>query len=288
MLSAEDGESDTIAPRLHAAGADCGRIYTVSAVYTDNGSGRRGFDLKLDLALLEKKIAEIGDVALVVIDPISSYLGKTDSHKNAEVRGVLEPLGDMAERTGVAVLSITHFSKAPNSTTTKALHKFIGSIAFVGTPRAAFTVIEDPNDRERRLLLHAKNNLAAPPQGLAFRLQQAIIGAAGKDIVASRVSWESEPVTMTANDAIAAEAEGKNSRTAGEDAGSFLRELLAFGPVSAKEIKAEAEAAGLAWATVRRAKDRLGIRPRREAAAGTGFGGDGRWVWELPKVFTCT
>ena len=161
MLSAEDGEADTIVPRLHAAGADLGRVHIVSAVRTDFRSSR-GFSLQADIELLEQKIAELGDVALITIDPISSYLGKTDSHKNAEVRGVLEPLSAMAERTRVAVLSVTHFSKAGAANTTKALHRFIGSIAFVGAPRMAFAVIEDADDRDRRLMLHAKNNLAAP------------------------------------------------------------------------------------------------------------------------------
>jgi putative DNA primase/helicase len=96
-------------PRLIAAGANLDRIHIVSAV--TNGKDRKGFDLKADLGLLEQKVAEIGDVVLVVIDPISSYLGKTDSHKNANVRGVLEPLAEMAERTRVAVYSVTHFSK---------------------------------------------------------------------------------------------------------------------------------------------------------------------------------
>ena len=86
IFSAEDGASDTIIPRLIAAGADLNRIHIVDAVGTEAG-GRRGFNLQADLKLLEEKIDEIGDVGLIVIDPISSYLGKTDSHKNAEVRG---------------------------------------------------------------------------------------------------------------------------------------------------------------------------------------------------------
>jgi len=98
---------------------------------------------------LEQKIAAIGDVVLIVIDPVSSYLGKTDSHKNAEVRGVLEPIGEMAEGARVAVLSVTHFSKAGANTTAKALHRFIGSIAFTGAPRAAFAVIEDTEHEGR-------------------------------------------------------------------------------------------------------------------------------------------
>jgi hypothetical protein len=191
ILSAEDGIADTIVPRLSAAGADLDRIRIVTAV--EDGKGRRSFNLQADLYELEKTIAEIGDVRLIVIDPISSYMGKTDSHKNTDVRGVLEPIGEMAERMRVAVLSVTHFSKASGGTVTKALNKFMGSVAFVAAARAAFVVLEDPHDGERRLLLHAKNNLAEAPQGLAFRLEQSIVG---EGIVTSKVEWEPEPVTL--------------------------------------------------------------------------------------------
>ncbi len=88
ILSAEDGEADTILPRLHAAGADCGRVHIISAVRTAD-DGRRSFNLQADQQLLEQEINEIGDVVMVCIDPISSYLGGADSHKNAAVRGVL-------------------------------------------------------------------------------------------------------------------------------------------------------------------------------------------------------
>ena len=185
ILSAEDGASDTVVPRLIAAGADLNRVHLIPAVLNADGS-RRALNLQHDLQLLESKIAEIGDIALIVIDPVSSYLGKTDSHKNSEVRGVLEPLSEMAERKRVAILSVTHFSKAgAANNTTKALHRFIGSIAFTGAPRAAFAVIDDAEHEGRRLFLHAKNNLARPPQGLAFRLGQCLIA---DDIVASRIS----------------------------------------------------------------------------------------------------
>jgi hypothetical protein len=275
VLSAEDGEADTIVPRLHAAGADLGRVHIVSAVRTDLRSSR-GFSLQADIELLEQKIAELGDVSLITIDPISSYLGKTDSHKNAEVRGVLEPLSAMAERTRVAVLSVTHFSKAGAANTTKALHRFIGSIAFVGAPRMAFAVIEDAEITDRRLMLHAKNNLVVPPQGLAFKLRQTIVGEPSKGIVTSRVDWESEPVTITANEALAAELGGSNAKPS-EEAECFLRDLLADGPVPAKQVRTEADAAGLSWATVRRGKDRLGIKPHKA-------GMDSGWLWSLPKM----
>ena len=196
ILSAKDGASDTIVPRLMAAGADLGRVHIVSAVRNIDRHGQRTFNLQTDIESLGCKIAEIGDVALVNIDPVSSYLGKIDSHKNSEVRGVLEPLAEMADRTRVAVLSITHFSKPGSASTAKALHRIIGSTAFTAAPRVALAVIEDAENPGRYLVLHAKNNLAPPPQGLAYRLEQTIIEA---DIVASRSVWETEPVTMTAN-----------------------------------------------------------------------------------------
>ena len=140
ILSAEDGTADTLVPRLMAAGADLTRVHIVSAVRT--GKGRENFNLQADLDLLEAKIREVGDCAMVGIDPISSYLGrKTDSHKNSEVRQVLEPVGLLAERLRVAVVSVTHFSKGGSSASTKAVHRFIGSIAFIGAPRAAFVAI---------------------------------------------------------------------------------------------------------------------------------------------------
>ena len=255
ILNAEDGAADTIVPRLIAAGADLERVHIVSAVNGVDGNGRRAINLQTDLELLEQKISEIGDVILVIIDPVSSYLGKADSHKNAEVRSVLEPIGEMAERTRVAVLSITHFSKTGSNTTTKALHRFIGSIAFTGAPRAAFAVIDDVEHDGRRLFLHAKNNLAPEPQGLAYRLEQVLVAG---DIIASRIVWEGAPVTMTANDAMAAEAAGTEGRTAKAEAIEFLQNALAGAPVPAADINRMAREHGLTTKAIRSAREALG------------------------------
>src|SRR6185437_6652831 len=84
------------------------------------------------LAEFEKKIAELGDALLVIIDPITSYLGRVDSHKNAELRSVLEPLGKMAARLRVTVIANTHLSKASVGS---ANSRVIGSVAFVNHSR---------------------------------------------------------------------------------------------------------------------------------------------------------
>jgi len=274
VLSAEDGASDTIVPRLMAAGADLDRVHIVSAVLDD--TGRRGVSLQSDLKLLERKIDEIGGAAMVVVDPVSSYLGKTDSHKNSEVRGVLEPLSEMAERKRVCILSVTHFSKGGANNTSKALHRFIGSIAFTGAPRAAFAVIEDADNEGRRLLLHAKNNLAKAPQGLAFRLEQCLVEG---DILASRIVWETEPVAITANEALAADNAGPENRTAKAEAMGFLQATLADGPVSAADIDRMSVDHGFTKKVVRSAREALQVKVDRD-----GFGPGSKSMWSLPRA----
>jgi putative DNA primase/helicase len=273
ILNAEDGADDTVVPRLIAAGADRKRIHIVSAVRQEDGKGRRAFNLQADLALLERKIAEIGDVVLVIIDPISSYMGKADSHKNAEVRGALEPLSEMAERLKVAILSITHFSKSGAGNNNKALHRFIGSIAFVGAPRAAFAVIEDADNEGRILFLHAKNNMAGKPQGLAYRLVQTLVGE-NESIVASYVVWDTNPVVVSADEALRAN-DGGGDPTAATEAEEFLQDKLSAGAVPAKDAEEHARAIGIAPRTLRRARKKLGVIAEK---AGLKEG----WNWRLP------
>jgi AAA domain-containing protein len=275
ILSAEDGADDTIVPRLMAAGADLKRVHIISAV--QDPAGRRGFNLSADLELLEKKISEVGDVRLTIIDPISSYLGsKVDSHVNASVRGVLEPVSEMAARLRIAFVAITH---QPKGTGTAAIHRFIGSVAFVAAARSAHLVISDPEDKDRRLFLPVKNNLSPLGKGLAFRLEQRLGGDPDRGIVASSVVWESEPVAISADQALQAnDAQAGGQVSPGVEAEDFLVDLLGSNSVPVADIKREAAAAGIALATVRRAKNRLKVIVERKSH---GFGGGGEWLWRL-------
>jgi putative DNA primase/helicase len=278
ILSSEDGAADTVVPRLMAAGADRERVELVSTVSDEQS--RRSFDLSADLALLDQKISEIGDVKLIIIDPISSYLGpKVDSHVNAAVRGVLEPVSEMAARLRIAIVAITH---PPKGTGTTAINRFIGSIAFVAAARAAFMVTRDAEDEIRRLFLPVKNNLAPLGKGLAFRLEQRLVA---DGIVGSSVAWETETVTITADQALQAADDWGGGGGAGADAEEFLREALAGGAVAVIDLKADAKEAGLSWATIRRAKDRLGVVAKRESH---GRDGAGRWTWALSIPARCS
>ena len=284
ILSAEDDAADTIVPRLLAADADVSKVQLLEAVRKEDDKGHRSFNLQLDLPELEKKLAEFGDVLLVIIDPITSYLGKVDSHKNAELRSVLEPLGKMAARQHVTVIANTHLSKASGGS---ANSRVIGSVAFVNHARAAFIVTADPDDSTRRLFIPSKTNLGKPRNGLAYRIADAALPGTdhGSVIWAPYVKWEDAPVTISADQAMAALAGAPEGKSAIEEAKQFLLDVLSAGPEGQREIKRQAEEAGFHWRTVRRAKDLLGVEAIREG----GIGENGRWAWRLtksPKVST--
>jgi putative DNA primase/helicase len=169
ILSAEDAASDTLRPRLEAADADLQRVWILDAVRTKDG--KRSFTLQQDLEQLGNKLNEIGDVAMITIDPITSYMGKIDSHRTVDVRGVLEPLASFADKHHVAILAVSHPPKASQA---KAIHAVTGSLAFVAAARIVFIVVEEP-ETGRRLMLPTKNNLAAMPLGLAYRLEQRFV-----------------------------------------------------------------------------------------------------------------
>ena len=180
------------------------------------------------------------------------------------LRRVLEPLSRIAARHRVAIVSLTHSPKGSGS---KALNQFIGSAAFVNVVRAAILVMRDPDDADRILFLTAKNNLGKDPGSLVYRIGVRFVGVQD-DISAPYIVWEDEPVAITANEALAAANGDVRDRTATEEAADFLREILADGPLPQKDIEAQADAAGLSWATVKRAKKAAEVKAERRGVEG--------------------
>ncbi|MEW6357950.1 MAG: AAA family ATPase [Planctomycetota bacterium] len=277
LLSAEDDAPDTIRPRLDAAEADVTRIFLLEAVTKLDGEGgtaRRMFCLQADLPELERAIERESDVRLVVVDPISAYLGGADSHKNADIRGLLAPLSDLAARHKIALVAVSHFNKASGAS---PMYRTMGSLAFTAAARAVWCVSREKDNPERRLLLPIKNNLAKDGTGLAYSLQESP-DHPGVAVVA----WEPEPVTVTAEEALRNESEGERGDSPIEDAEAWLREALSDGPLPSKDVLRIARENGHSERTLRRAKKAVGIVVYRD-----GFGAGATWYWRLPGAEDC-
>jgi putative DNA primase/helicase len=281
FLTAEDDPADTLRPRLEAAGADLARVHVIDGVtkgYTGDGSRTtRAFSLEADLQALEAKLAELGDVAVVVIDPITAYLGGTDSHKNADVRALLAPLSELAARHNVAIIGVSHLSKAAGM---QALMRVSGSLAFVAAARAAYLVATDPQDKTRRLFLPMKNNLGPDATGLAFRIEGATVASPAGTLTTSRVCWETEPVSITADQALQAECPPERT-TALDVAKEWLQDALAHGLLTAEDVSDRAKAEGISTKTLQRASKALKVQKQKS-------GMEGPWSWSLPpKMAKC-
>lgn len=274
MLSAEDDVADTIRPRLEAAGADVDRVEVIDGVIdafdTDGGPISRSLNLKTDIAKLDALFASRPELAVLIVDPVTAYLGATDSHVTADVRALLAPLSALAAKYSIAVILISHLNKA--GVTADALMRVTGSLAFVAAARAAFIVAKDPDSSARRLFLPAKNNVAPDVGGLAFTVEPFTLPSG---IETSRILWERDPVTITADEAMAP-AIVDGDRTMTEDGADLLRDVLLAGRVLARDIKRRAADAGVSDKALRNARQRLGIVVTRE-----GFGADCRTYWSL-------
>ena len=282
-FTAEDDIEDTVIPRLVAAGADLNRVHIVGMADNSDGSPRM-FNLATDLLLLQQKIEEIGDVILVIIDPMSAYLGvgKINNMLTTDVRGMLAPLTKLAEDKRISIIGIMHFNK--NAEVTNAMLRIADSLAYVAAARHVYVVVDDVENEKARLFVKAKNNLAPDKHALRFMVGTRQVGydqELESEIWAPHVLWDTEHVKVTATEAMEAEAGGRSGR-AKQEAEDFLSSKLAHGPVLKKEIEEEATANCISVSgALKRAKIALHVEAWKE-------GGklDGDWFWELPKTST--
>jgi hypothetical protein len=280
-FTAEDDIGDTVVPRLKAAGADLDRVHIVGMA--KNADGTRMFNLATDLPLLERKIEEVSDVVLVIIDPVSAYLGvgKVNTSSTTDVRGVLAPLTRLAEERNIAIIGIMHFNKKAD--VTNAMLRIADSLAYVAAARHVYVVVDDAQNEKARLFVKAKNNLAPDKHALRFMVGLQEVGRdpdTKEPIWAPHVVWDSQQVEVTATEAMEAAEGGGARREAQREAEEFLKSKLARGPASKEEIEEEAEALDISVSgALKRAKKKLQIKTWKEKGRV-----DGKWFWQLPVI----
>ena len=231
--TAEDGLGDTVKPRLIEAGADLDRVLVID-------------DSEVQLTLsderIEKAIIE-NNARLVIIDPIQAYLGAdVDMNRANEVRPIFMRLGQVAQRTGCAILLIGHLNKAAGM---QSLQRGLGSIDIAAAVRSVMFIGKLKHDPTMRILTHEKSSLAPPGVSLAFSL-----GDEGG------FRWVSE-YDITADEMLSGIEPQRETKT--QQAKDLICTLLAGGKqVLSEDIDKAALERGIPGRTVRDAKRELG------------------------------
>lgn len=274
IWSGEDDPADTLIPRLALSGADLSRVYFISDIR--EGNERRSFDPARDMEPLRRKLAEIGGVKLLIVDPVVSAIAG-DSHKNAEVRRGLQPLVDLAGAMRCALLGITHFSKGTGGR--DPVERLTGSLAFGALARVVLVAAkhqeEGEDGRTVRLFCRAKSNIGPDDGGFEYDLHQAELKT-HPGIFASSVLW-GEAVEGAARELLAtADATGDDGEGGTlADAKRFISDLLADGPMRAGEIFKDADQAGYSKRSIQRAANAIKVERHKD-------GMKGGWSWRLP------
>jgi hypothetical protein len=204
---------------------------------------------------------------LLLIDPLSDYVGRIDQHSYGDVRWALNPLLVLARKYHVAVVGIMHCNK---NTSLQVLYRIMGSMGFMAMAGSVWLIAKDREDEEqkRRFFAPLKHRLGPEQKALAFRLDNL-----GK---VAKVVFESEPV----EDSFDIEEALMPQERAGETkrAKKFILGMLKDGPVLTEEIKSAARDEGIAWATLRRARGKMrGVKAEKENKL------RGKWSWYLDE-----
>ena len=232
--TAEDGLGDTIKPRLIEAGADLEKVLVIDEGEED--------PLTLVDERIERAIRQ-NNARLLIIDPIQAFLGeKVDMNRANEVRPILRKIGNVAQRTGCAIVLIGHLNKATGQ---QSNYRGLGSIDFAAGVRSMLVIGKTKDDPNTRVLVHDKSSLAPPGPSIAFILGDE-----------EGFRWVGE-CDFTADELLCGIEKKKESKT--QEAKDLICRMLAGGKeVFSEEIDKAAMEKGISSRTVRDSKKELG------------------------------
>ncbi|MCD8086380.1 MAG: AAA family ATPase [Clostridiales bacterium] len=248
----EDGLEDTIKPRLEKCGADC---RNVGFINEETGGALTLDDERLRQAIMEYR------PRFVVIDPIQAYIGGgADLQVAGKARKLMSRLSMWAGVYECAIVLVGHLNKKEGQ---KDLYRSFGSIDVVASARSVLQVERDEEDQSIRVVHQIKNSLG--PTGGCFRFEirpETGFKWLGCDLAAGQENLPAkiEPPVFT---------------TKMERAAHLIRQLLADGDMSSKEIYERLSEQGIGHRTAEDTKKEIGVRCYRKMKS---------WYWSLkPK-----
>jgi len=278
LISAEDDPSDTIVPRLLAAGGDPSNVLLLNEVPLRNNEGQgvtdldgspknEWFGLPDHIGVLEDAVKHM-EAGLIVIDPMMAFLSEgVKSNSDQDIRQALSPLAKMAQRTGVSIVLVRHLNKSGG---VNALYRGGGSIGIIGLARIGLLLGRPKDQPDLRVLASVKNNIGPTAPSLGFKLQSV----PGTDVALMEYIGE---VAYTAHDILEGDLTSESEQDERDEAMIWLEEFLAAGPRNSKDIFTEGKRASISTNALRIAKTKMGVVANKQ-------GYQGAWTWELaPK-----
>ena len=247
--TAEDGLADTVKPRLEKAQADCNNIFVIDE--TDVSLSM--LDERIEQAILKEK------AKLMILDPIQAYLGaEMDMNRANEARDMTKHLGQVAERTGCAIVLIGHMNKNAGG---KVAYRGMGSIDFFAVARSVLLVGRVKGQENRRAMIQIKNNLAKRGHAKSFVLTDGVF------------TWKGD-YDIT-EDELAGGFAPKTSKQ--EEAKDLLVSLSCTTKEAAvSQIQEKARDRGISWRTMEMVKKELQIKSQKVNNA---------WYWILDSKY---
>lgn len=281
ILASEDGVEDTIIPRLIAAGANMDFVHIVRGTVVH---GRPRPFCAEDCDKLSAELDKLSGVRLVIIDPITQMVRK-NGNSNTEVRKALEPLIELAEKHGFAILGVAHLAKG--SQKRSPLERVAGSLAFGALSRIVLLTVRGEPEEDGAAgatpapcaLVRIKSNIGADGGGFSYTVRPAAFGFGLQQFKSSVICWEGRLTGSAKSILEGIEGAGSSGGSGAlAKAKAFLVEHLQGGSQPATLIQEQADAARISRATLRRAREDLGViveRLRNGAQASP-------WMWSLP------
>ncbi len=277
LLTAEDDPGDTILPRIAVNGGDPTRVFLIDGWHQPDGA--QGVVTMQDLDLLQQALEQYTP-RLLVFDPVQSFFGrKVDMNSASDTRRVLDAVFALCKRQDCTPSFVRHIGKARRE---KALYAGLGSIDITATMRSVLFLGQDPDNDQRRILAQSKANNARLGPSLAYKIvsvEHDLLSPTGDRVTveAPRLDWDGLS-PLTATDLASPPLADEEETSALDQAQEFLREMLADGPVLYDTVTTAVKQAGIAMATLKRAKPLVGVKARRQPEGGK----NGPWEWYLP------
>lgn len=254
LISDEDSLSHTVKPRLLKMNADMSNVHVGTEVGIDLKCER--FSLIDHLHVLENLLVQNPQIKLVVLDTIEPFMGSVNTHRNSEVRRTLDPLSALADRTGVAIIGITHLNKASKENRS-AIDRVMGSVGYTGGARVVWLLAKDEDDKDLVKMVLVKSNVFGDPGGIAYKMfQVGMLDVHGEETWTTIIKFQEGIIR---DDADALSQRDSQLKAQVDHCGDWLRKLLGGAPMLQAAILQAGKKEKYAQATIYRRRNKLGI-----------------------------